>query len=488
MTFNSYSFILAFLPALLLSFFLACRLGRLWPKLILIAGGIVFYAFAGWDVAAILGISLAVNLAVSFLAEKTRPKKWSLVLAVVLNIGLLLYFKYLNFLIDIVNHLAHGTIEAKDLLLPLGISFFTFQQIMYVSSVWKKEIDRVRVLDYLAYILYFPKLIMGPLMEPTDFLAQINDPRIRKFSWDNFAEGLKIFCLGLFKKVVLADTFAKAVAWGFANGVETASSAPTATAGDLFLVALFYTFQIYFDFSGYSDMAVGASLMLNIQLPINFDSPYKATSIRDFWKRWHISLTSFLTKYVYFPLGGSKKGNFRTYLNIMIVFLVSGIWHGANWTFILWGLLHGLLQVTERLFKKGFGKLVDAVKWGYTFLSVNLLWLLFRSETISQWLEMLKTMFRFQDMSISDGLIESFVLPESRFLLDLLHLTQMNADVRGLGLLVFTVAAFLICLIPENNYRNLHKVNWFHMVLCAAAFVWSFLCLSSESVFVYYNF
>ena len=201
-----------------------------------------------------------------------------------------------------------------------------------------------------------------------------------------------------------------------------------------------------------------------------------------------MSLTSFLTKYVYFPLGGSKKGKVRTYINIMIVFLVSGIWHGANWTFILWGCLHGLLQVVERLFGKWFNKLSEVVRWGYTFLSVNILWLLFRADSIDNWREMLHTMFRFQNMAISDGLIEVFELPESTFLFEKLHLVQANTEVRGFGMLVFIVAAFLISLVPENNYRTIGKTNVFNMILCAIAFIWGFLCLSSESVFVYFNF
>ena len=285
----------------------------------------------------------------------------------------------------------------------------------------------------------------------------------------------------LFKKMVLADTFAKGVAWGFAN-------LSSATSGDLFLVMLFYTFEIYFDFSGYSDMAVGVSEMINITLPMNFDSPYKAGSIRDFWKRWHMSLTSFLTRYVYFPLGGSRKGSIRTYLNILIVFLVSGLWHGANWTFILWGCIHGVLQIIERIFDKPLRRQHEPMRYFCTFLAVNLLWLLFRSDSVAQWGDMLGTMFSFQNMAVSDGLIHSFVLPETIFLTDIFDVFGLNSLVRGLPMLVITVSAFLICLVPENNYRNMRKLNAVNLLLCAGAFVWAFLCLSSESVFVYFNF
>ena len=253
-------------------------------------------------------------------------------LTIAANVGVLLYYKYMSYIVSItpVDETAVATDAVSTFIMPLGISFFTFQQIMYVVNVYSKTIEDVDVIDYLAYITYFPKLIMGPMVEPLYLIDQINDTEKRTFDWDNFAIGLKLFSFGLFKKMVLADTFTRGVTWGFGN-------IDAATAGDMVLTTLFYTFEIYFDFSGYSDMAVGVSKMLNIDLPINFDSPYKATSIRDFWKRWHISLTSFFTKYIYFPLGGSRKGNIRTYVNIMIVFLVSGLWHGANWTFILWG-------------------------------------------------------------------------------------------------------------------------------------------------------
>lgn len=487
MVFNSYIFILAFLPAFIFLYYLLNKINAFAGKALIIIGGIVFYAYAGWEVTAILGASIVINYLSALAVSKSRFKKAFLVSAIIINTALLLYFKYLNFAIDIVNGIANSSFQSRDLILPLGISFFTFQQIMYVVSVSKGETD-TNLFDYLAYILYFPKLIMGPLAEPKDFFNQLHATDNKKLNAENLASGIKLFSFGLFKKMLLADTFAKAVTWGFANGVTTEASSAVATAGDLILVMLFYTFQIYFDFSGYSDMAIGISKMLNIDLPINFDSPYKATSIRDFWKRWHISLTSFLTKYIYFPLGGSKKGSVRTYANIMIVFLVSGIWHGANWTFILWGCLHGLLQIIERLFKNKFEKLSEVVRWGYTFVSVNILWLLFRSDSIHGWLEMLKTIIKFDSLNISKGLIKAFEIPESNFILEKLHLIDISSSVHGFNMLVFLFFAFFICLVPENNYRNMNKLNVFNMVLCAVAFIWGFLCLSSESVFVYFNF
>lgn len=281
--------------------------------------------------------------------------------------------------------------------------------------------------------------------------------------------------------MILADTFSQAVNWGYTN-------MDAATSMDWILIMLFYTFQIYFDFSGYTDMAVGVSCMLNIELPINFNSPYKALSIRDFWKRWHMTLTGFLTKYIYIPLGGNRKGTIRTYLNILIVFLVSGIWHGANWTFILWGVLHGILSVLDRAFEKFSKKLIEPVRWMATFLAVNCLWMLFRSDSIAQWHQILYNILTFQDTSVSDGLIQVFVLPETRFINTLLHLNAVNSSVRGFSMLLFMCSALFLCLVPENNYQSREKNNAFTMFLAAIAFVWGFLCLSSESVFVYFNF
>ena len=270
--------------------------------------------------------------------------KLTLALPVIANVLLLLYFKYLDFTITNINTILGLKITHPEIVLPLGISFYTFQQIAYIVAVEKGKLDNISLIDYLAYILYFPKLLMGPITDPVDYISQLNQVQKKKADMHNIAVGIKLFSLGLIKKLMLADTFAAAVSWTYEN-IDAASSA------DCMLLMLFYTFEIYFDFSGYSDMAVGISAMFNIDLRINFDSPYKAVSIRDFWKRWHISLTGFLTEYIYIPLGGSRKGSMFTYLNIMIVFLVSGLWHGDNWTFILWGLLHGLFICIDRRFE-----------------------------------------------------------------------------------------------------------------------------------------
>ena len=482
MQFNSYLCILVVVPAFVACYFLAARIRSSLTKAVVIAFGAGFCIYGGWESAAVLGVSLILNLLVSFaLIKWSRFRKPLLVLDIVLNAALLFYYKYYNFALTTVNGIWGTDYKTVSLILPLGISFFTFQQIMYVVSVYRKNIPRVRVSDYLSFSLFFPKLVMGPLAEPKEFIDQLNNPGQKKIRPENIACGIKLFSFGLFKKMVLADTFARGVSWGYTN-------LASATAADLFLVMLFYAFEIYFDFSGYCDMATGISKMVNITLPMNFDSPYKALSIRDFWKRWHITLTGFLTKYIYYPLGGSRKGKTRTYANILLVFLISGLWHGANWTFVLWGLLHGLLQVAERIIRLPVRRWQSPLRFVYTFLAVSLLWLLFRADSIAQWGEILAKMFSFRSMAVSDGLIQSFILPETAFLVDKLDFFGLNNLVTGLPMLVITVSALLICLIPKNNYRSQDKISYAGMILCAAVFVWAFLCLSTESVFVYAGF
>lgn len=322
---------------------------------------------------------------------------------------------------------------------------------------------------------------MGPLADPVDFIEQLNNSNLKRLDLDNIACGVKIFCFGLFKKLMIADVFAKAVSWAYGNTILASSM-------DWILVMLFYTFQIYFDFSGYSDMAVGSSLMLNITLPINFDSPYQAMSLRDFWKRWHISLSKFLTKYIYIPLGGSKKGKLFTYINTLIVFTISGIWHGANWTYILWGFFHGLLMVLTRIFDKYENKIFGPVRWMATFGIVSFLRLLFRSDSIRQWYDITMNILSFENTTISKPLIDSFVLPEMFFLQNTFHLSEFTSNIRGFWMLIYLISAFGISLLLDNNYRNLRRNSLAQMLIAVIAFVWSFLSLSGESVFVYFNF
>ncbi len=481
MVFNSYLFILAFLPAVTVGFFLCNRIGKTAGKVFLIIASIIFYMYGGINTSWILGVSILANLLLSVLMVRYRHYgKIFLIVMIVFDVALLFVFKYVGFSLGLIEMISGTQIKAPDIIMPLAVSFFTFQQIMWAVKLYRGELSDAGILDYLFYILYFPKLIMGPLCDPKDLISKVNDESAAKADWNNIAHGLILFSLGLFKKVILADTFAVWVNWGY-NNIDSATSA------DWFLILLFYTFEIYFDFSGYCDMAVGVSGMLNITLPINFDSPYKSISIRDFWKRWHISLTRFLTEYIYIPIGGNRKGTVRTCVNTLIVFLISGLWHGADLTFVLWGALHGALSVSDRITDKYLKRVPRMIRWFFTFLAVSILWLLFRSESISQWISILAKMFSFSDMHISDGLIYELAVPE--IIVNLGHLNWFHDHiVRGFSIWMYLIAAFVICLIPENNYKARKNLSIWTMAVTAILFFTGVICLGKESVFVYFGF
>ena len=481
MQFNSYELILFFLPVTVVLYFLANRIRPNAGKPVLIAASLLFYGWGRWNMLLYLGGSILLNyLFVLLITKRQLHSRWSLAFPVAVNVGLLLYFKYLDFAVSNVNHLLGTDFALSAVILPLGISFFTFQQIAYLVAVWKGELDGC-LTDYLVYILYFPKLLMGPLAEPADFIAQLNQPERKKPDAHNIASGIKLFSLGLLKKVLLADTFAKAASWARLN-------MQTATSADCLLLMLFYTFEIYFDFSGYSDMATGISSLFNIDLPINFDSPYKALSIRDFWRRWHISLTRFFTKYLYIPLGGSRKGKAFTYLNTMIVFLVSGLWHGASWGFVIWGLLHGALSCMDRLLDSLEKRIWKPLRWLCTFAAVNVLWLLFDLGSVRLWLSTLVKIFRLRDFTVSTGMLSAFRPAELQFLAARLGIALTSGPARTTCMLLFLLAALLVCLVPENSYRNRDRLSAGSVFPAAAAFVWGLLCLGTESAFVYFGF
>ena len=465
MQFNSYIFILVFLPLAVILYFSVRMLKPVYGKLVLITAGLIFYGCGGYEMLALLLVSMIINYLSALVIHRRGPGHRVLtVLPVIVNVGSLLYFKYYNFLIINLNAFTGKDLSVRDILLPLGISFYTFQQIAYLAAVSKGELERTDLLDYMVFILFFPKLLMGPLMEPAEFISQINDETRRKPDAKNIAAGLRLFSAGLIKKTLFADTFALAVSRVYADIF-------TATSMDCILLMLFYTFEIYFDFSGYSDMAAGISAMLNIDLPMNFDSPYKALSVSDFWKRWHISLTGFLTKYIYIPLGGSRKGRVRTYINILTVFLISGLWHGANWTFILWGLIHGLLMCLDRAFGKIEERIFRPVRWAVTFIMINILWLLFSAGSVELWYMILKKAVSVRGWTVSSDLISRFPFTGTVW-----------------EMAIFLAASFFICLVPENIFRNKERSDTKSLVLAVVSFVFGLLCVGSESVFLYFGF
>ena len=381
MAFSSPAFVFAFLPVV----FLLYRLIP-WHKgknLLLMLFSLLFYSAGSLvHLPLLLGVALVNYLAGLWFRSGRKVKRAVLVLTLVLNLGVLAAFKYLDFFTQTANDVLGLSLRLPGLLLPIGISFFTFQGLSYSIDVYRRpEEGTGNFFEVLLYLSFFPQLIAGPIVKYHDVSAQI---RSRKTELPEVAAGVRRFMVGLAKKLLLADIFAVAVDRIFGQTILDARLA--------WLAAVCYCLQIYFDFSGYSDMAIGMGRMFGFRFLENFDLPYSSSSIREFWRRWHISLSSWFKEYVYIPLGGNRKGTGRTYLNLTIVFFLTGLWHGANWTFILWGLWHGFWSVMERLtpLKKLSGKLIGRI---YTLLVVLIGFTLFRADTVGQGLTVIGRLF-----------------------------------------------------------------------------------------------
>ncbi|MCC6156280.1 MAG: MBOAT family protein, partial [Candidatus Hydrogenedentes bacterium] len=355
----------------------------------LVLASLVFYGYWNPIYLLLLFASLLINYRLgSILSNSARLRPALLVFGVALNLGNIGYFKYANFFVDNINTVAQTTFSIGEIALPLGISFYTFQQIAFLVDSYRKQTRERDFLNYCLFVTYFPQLIAGPIVHHAEIIPQFEDPKTFRFDSMHLATGITIFSVGLFKKVVLADGIAP-----YANHVFAMAEAsdPSMTFFTAWGGALAYTFQLYFDFSGYSDMAIGLARMIGINIPINFNSPYKSGSIIEFWRRWHITLSRFLRDYLYIPLGGNQKGEVRRYLNVMVTMLLGGLWHGASWNFVLWGGLHGLFLVVNNIWRElGFSgprhtalaRVYRMVCVAITFAVVVLAWVIFRAPTL----------------------------------------------------------------------------------------------------------
>lgn len=393
MLFNSYEFIFLFFPLVLVAFFAIGRVAATAAAGFLALASLFFYAW--WSVQALplLLASIAFNYSaglriVPAADRDDRIRKRWLVVTLTANLALLAVFKYADFFVDSVNlglRAAHAApLPLPHIVLPIGISFYTFTQVAYIVDCWAGKVQERRFVHYLLFVTYFPHLIAGPVLHHAQMMPQFADPATYRPQAERIARGLTIFVLGLAKKMLLADPLGQ-----YADLVFNSAAAGTVPSfGSTWLGVLAYTLQIYFDFSGYSDMAVGLSLCLGVQLPLNFDRPYRATSIIDFWHRWHMSLSTFLRDYLYLPLGGNRRGEMRRYMNLMATMLIGGLWHGAAWTFVLWGGLHGAYLAVNHLWRKHMPAAATPAPWhrtgGWvlTFLCVMLAWVLFRADGV----------------------------------------------------------------------------------------------------------
>ena len=486
MLFNSYEFIFAFLPITLLGYFIFNHfhknsIAKGW----LVLCSLFFYGYFNFSYLWIILTSIAVNYLISFYFEKNKtPQKTMLRkvlfgLGLALNIGLLFFYKYLDFIFDTVGNIFNSDPIHLGLILPLGISFFTFQQVSFLIDSYRGQAKTYNILDYSLFVTFFPQLIAGPIVLHSEVIPQFENPKNLRFNMDNFAKGLFVFSRGIAKKVLVADNFGKIVSFGYAN-ISGLSSF------EAILTILAYTFQIYFDFSGYCDMASGIAYMFNIELPMNFNSPYKARNISDFWKRWHMTLTRFLTHYIYFPLGGSRCSSVRTCFNILVVFLVSGIWHGAGFTFILWGLMHGIAQVIYRLLRKPIDRIPFAITWFVTFVFVNLAWVYFRAETITDANNMIMHIF-------SGGFSLDFEITETMLNIVPISIVTNILDFNGIlnvVMIAIMVSATAICLFTRNvqEKAKLFRPKFSNLLSSLLLLIWSILSLSGVSTFLYFNF
>ncbi len=415
MLFNSTEFIFVFLPVTLLLFFSSNLIGLRKISIILITAASLFF-YSWWNpnylflILGSIGFNFFLGNHISNIqpSKKIRIKQTYLIGGIIINIALLGYFKYANFFIESLNALLGLDLHNPEILLPLAISFFTFQQISYLVDAYRGETKEYSFLDYCLFVTFFPQLIAGPIVHHKEMMHQFRNKKIYQFNIEDFTVGVTIFCAGLYKKIVIADNMAP-----IANTMFTSSlGGDSLTLCQAWIGALAYSFQLYFDFSGYSEMALGIARMFGIVLPLNFNSPYKATDISDFWRRWHITLSNFLRDYLYIPLGGNRHGQVRQISNLMITMLLGGLWHGAGWTFVLWGGIHGFYlsinHVWRKLTKHLFDKSTKEGNWIsklpaqlLTFGLVVFSWVIFRAETVSSAVNIWKSMLGLNGFQVS---------------------------------------------------------------------------------------
>ena len=484
MLFNSYVFVLFFLPVCLTGYFGLnhFRKYRL-AELFLLGMSLWFYAYFNLKYLFIILSSVCVNYGVYRLFQRlssASARKAVLLAGLALNLGVLFYYKYTDFFLLNINRVFHTQLPLLGILLPLGISFFTFQQLSFLVDAYRGEVGACDFLSYACFVTYFPQLIAGPIVTHDELIPQLRDESKKHLNWDNLAPGIYLFALGMAKKVLLADTFGNAVNWGYAN-------VDSLDATNAILTMLGYTLQIYFDFSGYCDMAIGIGRMMNIDLPVNFNSPYKALTITEFWDRWHMTLTRFFTRYVYIPLGGSRRGEARTYRNILIVFLLSGFWHGAGWTFVFWGLCHGLFSVVTRRFRGFFDRLHPALNWILTFSFVNVMWVFFRADSFAAALRLLNRIARMNFGPIQSEILNCFKLVEINYFVTK---TPIQSVYPYFQLAAFFIIAFFMILGARNAYEKAEtfRPSFGKALTAAVLLVWCVFSFSGISTFLYFNF
>lgn len=488
MYFNSYIFILIFLPITLLGYYLINKtkkysLGTLW----LLIASLVFIGYLNPYYMVTTTVSVVIGyifvMAVTNEKHSHVTQKLILTVGIVVHLGVLLYFKYFNFFIENINMILQKEMTFLDIILPLGISFYTFQQIAYLVDCYRDSTVKCSFLEYFLYITYFPKFLQGPILLHGDMLPYLRDEKNKVFSMEHFCKGLYAFALGLSKKVLIADNIALLVNVGYANIEDL--NCPSAI-----FAMIAYSLQLYFDFSGYCDMAMGVGEMLQIPVPINFDSPYKAVKVTEIWSRWHMTLTRFFTQYVYIPLGGNRRGTVRMYANTFVVFVLSGIWHGAAWTFVLWGFMHAVAMVISKFIARCKIVLPRVVGWFLTFAFWVVSFSIFRASTIQEAKELFSRvlyggMGRLHSMFFES--IEKSVEISLLQRVDILDVLNIYPEVCVLTLVYLPL---LGCLTMKNTQEKVREFRFTYWKLFVTVFLlfYGLISLGKVTVFLYANF
>ncbi|MBX2860097.1 MAG: MBOAT family protein [Vampirovibrio sp.] len=451
----------------------------------LVLASLFFYSYWNpaylWLIVASLLVNYAIGTALTQPKPKTTlPPKLVLCLGVAFNLGLLLYYKYTGFLLQNLNGLLSSPIDIPTILLPLAISFFTFQQVAYLVDCYQKRAQEYDFLNYTLFVTFFPQLIAGPIVHHQEMMPQFQSARKKVFNPKLISLGLFTFFVGLSKKVLIADTFADVANYGFAY--EGAFSFI-----ESWLIAYAYGFQIYYDFSGYTDMALGLAFLFNIRLPLNFDTPYRATTLQDFWRRWHMTLSRFLRDYVYIPLGGNRNGQWLTYQNLFLTFLIGGIWHGAAWTFVIWGALHGAGLVLQRLWQKLNIPLQPWVAGFITFHYVMLAWVFFRATSLDSAFRLVQSMVGLNGLTFKTGLpnpIQSFV--DSARWFPAFTTGDFHSDIYLILLVVFL--AITVLIKQTDRFQERFHPTPATILLTLTLAILGLSQLSQVSEFLYFNF
>lgn len=503
MLFNSYIFIFLFLPLCLGGFYLFAHRGKSVPARLWLTGfSLWFYGYFNPSYLLIMICSILFNYAVfkgMELAGRKSPK-WCrpvMIFGVAANLAVLFYFKYYDFFVENVNAVFGTSFVLKGILLPLGISFFTFQQIGFVVDAYRGEVKNCSFLDYALFVSFFPQLIAGPIVSQSEMLPQFAQIGRKRLDLEKFTAGIYLFTLGMVKKVLVADTFGLAVDWGYSN-------IPALSSVDSLLLVFFYSIQLYFDFSGYCDMARGLAWLFGMEIPVNFNSPYKAVNIIDFWRRWHITLSRFFRQYVYIPLGGNRKGRPRMYANLILIFLLSGIWHGAGWTFVTWGAAQGVLYIITRacqLYRKDHPRsgtaaalrfphcLTMAAGTLFTFCYYSFACVFFRSETMTQAFAVFRRLFTGGIALPAASFLEGFNLDEFWYVIKLLRLDSLPYSSLYLPAIITLGTLLVIFLAPNaGQCAERFRPRAWNALLTAFLFLWCVLSLSGVSSFLYFNF